>query len=304
MTHILCAGIAVLDEVFRVREFPLPDTKAEASEFITVGGGCAANAAVAIARLGGKVTFAAPLGGPAGEDAIGDRLVHGLAEEGVDCSGCVRVAGARTPVSAIFLDARGDRTIATYRDQRLNAMVPGDPDGLVADVDAVLVDNRFPGFVTPICRAARQRGRLVVIDADKPTVETDPLFAMGTHVVFSGECLRRTAGIEDLAAGLAHMAQFTDAFLAVSNGPLPVLWREDQATRKMAVFKVTAVDTLGAGDVFHGAFTLALTEGCGIAEAMRFAAAAAGLKCTRFGGSTGAPRRGEVEALLAQAQDG
>ena len=56
MPHILCAGIAVLDEVFRVREFPLPDTKVEASEFITVGGGCAANAAVAIARLGGKVT--------------------------------------------------------------------------------------------------------------------------------------------------------------------------------------------------------------------------------------------------------
>jgi sulfofructose kinase len=60
MPHILCAGIAVLDEVFRVREFPLPDNKVEASDFITVGGGCAANAAVAIARLGGKVTFAAP----------------------------------------------------------------------------------------------------------------------------------------------------------------------------------------------------------------------------------------------------
>jgi sugar/nucleoside kinase (ribokinase family) len=210
MPHILCAGIAVLDEVFRVREFPLPDTKVEASEFITVGGGCAANAAVAIARLGGKVTFAAPLGGPPGQDAIGDRLVQGLAEEGVDCSGCVRVGGARTPVSAIFLNARGDRTIATYRDQRLNAVVPGDPDCLVAAVDAVLVDNRFPGFVTPICRAARRRGLPVVIDADKPTVETDPLFAMGTHVVFSGECLRRTAGTEDLAAGLARIAQITD----------------------------------------------------------------------------------------------
>jgi sulfofructose kinase len=299
MPHILCAGIAVLDEVFRVREFPLPDTKVEASEFITVGGGCAANAAVVITRLGGKVTFAAPLGGPAGHDAIGDRLVHGLAEEGVDCTGCVRVAGARTPVSAIFLNARGDRTIATYRDQRLNAVVPGDPDSLVAAVDAVLVDNRFPGFVTPICRAARSRGLPVVLDADKPTVETDPLLAMGTHVVFSGECLRRTAGTDDLAAGLARMAQFTDAFLAVSNGPLPVLWREDGTIREMAVFSVTAVDTLGAGDVFHGAFTLALTEGCSIADAMRFAAAAAGLKCTRFGGSTGAPPRPEVEALLS-----
>jgi sugar/nucleoside kinase (ribokinase family) len=98
------------------------------------------------------------------------------------------------------------------------------------------------------------------------------------------------------------MAQFTDAFIAVSNGPLPVLWREDRAIREMAVFPITAVDTLGAGDVFHGAFALALAEGRGIAGAMRFAAASAGLKCTRFGGSTVAPRRPEVEALLAQTE--
>jgi len=306
MPHILCAGIAVLDEVFRVGEFPLPDNKVEASDFITIGGGCAANAAVAIVRLGGKVTFAAPLGGPAGQnavgDAIGDRLVRGLTEEGVDCGGCVRVPGARTPVSAIFINARGDRTIATYRDHRLNAAVPKDPDSLVAGVDAVLVDNRFAGFVTPICRAARRAGLPVVIDADRPTVETEALFAIGTHVIFSGECLRLTTGTDDLAAGLARMAQFTDAFIAVSNGPLPVLWREDRAIREMAVFPITAVDTLGAGDVFHGAFALALAEGCEIAAAMRFAAASAGLKCTRFGGSTGAPRRPEVEALLAQSE--
>src|SRR5205823_9079411 len=57
----------------------------------------------------------------------------------------------------------------------------------------------------------------------------------------------------------------------------------------------------GAGDVFHGAFTLALAQGHTLAAAIRFAAAAAGLKCTRLGGSRGAPRRGEVEALLARA---
>jgi len=108
MANILCAGIAVLDEVFRVRAFPVPDTKVEASEFITIGGGNAANAAVAIARLGGKAYFAAPLG----VDAVGDRLIESLQREGVECVGCVRVPGARTPVSAIFVDASGDRTIA------------------------------------------------------------------------------------------------------------------------------------------------------------------------------------------------
>jgi sulfofructose kinase len=300
MAHILCAGIAVLDEVFRVREFPIPDAKVEASEFITIGGGCAANAAVAIARLGGKVRFAAPLGGPAGGDAIGDRLVQGLQNEGIDCVGCVRVAGARTSVSAIFIDARGDRTIATYRDHRLDAVMPDDAERLVAGMDAVLVDNRFADFVAPICRAGLARHIPVVVDADKPTDDRHPLFGAATHVIFSGECLRATARTDDLAAGLAHMAQFTDAFLAVTNGPNAVLWRDGGTTRATPVFAIDVVDTLGAGDVFHGAFALALVEGQAIEGALRFAAAAAGLKCARFGGSTAAPPRADVEALLAK----
>jgi sulfofructose kinase len=298
MARILCAGIAVLDEVFRVREFPVPDTKVEASEFVTIGGGCAANAAVAIARLGGEVRFAAPLGGPAGDDAIGDRLVADLEREGIDCVGCMRVPGARTSVSAIFVDTKGDRTIATYRDHRLNAVEPDHPDSLVAGMDAVLVDNRFDTFVPSICRAGLARGIPVVIDADKPTVDHHPLFALATHVIFSGECLRLTAKTDDLAAGLAHMAQFTSAFLAVTNGPKAVVWRDGSTTRETPVFAIKTVDTLGAGDIFHGAFTLALVEGRAIEGALRFAAAAAGLKCSRFGGSTAAPWRAEVDALL------
>jgi len=301
MPEILCAGIAVVDEVFRVKEFPIADSKVESSEFITIGGGCAANAAVAIARLGGAVSLAAPLGGPAGEDAIGDRVIEGLRRESVDCGGCVRVPGARTPVSAIFLNARGERTIATYRDARLDGAGPADPEKLVAGADAVLFDNRFPDFVAPICQAARRRGIPVVMDADKATTDSHPLFLAATHVIFSGECLRATARTDDLAAGLLHMARFTDAFLAVTNGPNPVLWRDAKTIREIPVFVIDAVDTLGAGDVFHGAFALALVELQESQGAMRFAAAAAGLKCSRFGGSTAAPWRAEVEALLARS---
>jgi sulfofructose kinase len=297
MANILCAGIAVLDEVFRVGAFPLPDTKVQASEFITIGGGNAANAAVAIARLGGKAYFAAPLG----VDEIGDRLIESLRREGVECVGCVRVPEARTPVSGIFVDARGERTIANYRDHRLNDARVGDPERLVAAVDAVLVDNRFPDFVAPICRAAMARRIPVVIDADKEADDLEPLFT-ATHVIFSAQCLRATARADDLASGLAHMGKLTDAFLAVTDGPRPVLWydRDGAMIREMPVFAIKAVDTLGAGDVFHGAFVLAWVEGRGVEDALRFAAAAAGLKCSRFGGSAAAPQRAEVEALLAQ----
>jgi sulfofructose kinase len=299
--RILCAGIAVLDEIFRVDEFPPADGKAQASEFVAVGGGCAANAAVAIARLGGRASFAGPLGGPAGHEPISDRILAGLAGEGVDCAGCVRLDGVTSALSAIFVNARGERTIATYRDHRLDAVTPRDAEALAAGTDAVLADNRFATFALPICRAALRRGVPVVLDADKPAVPGDPLFSTCSHIVFSAEGLRATMGIDDLAAALRAFGHATNAFLAVTNGSDPVLWRDHaDAIRELPVFRVAAVDTLAAGDVFHGGFALALIEGREVADAMRFAAAAAGLKCTRFGGSAAAPLRNEVDALLAR----
>jgi sugar/nucleoside kinase (ribokinase family) len=297
---ILCAGIIVLDEVFQVERFPQRDEKTPAHDFFVVSGGCAANAAVAVARLGGRAMLAGPLGGPAGEDAGGDRVLALLAGEKIDCSGCQRVDGIATPLSAIFVDARGDRMIVTRRDYRLDAARPMDPAGLVASADAVLADNRFPEFVRPICAAARLRGLPVVLDVDGPTPIDDELFRIATHVVFSSDGLRATTGLEDLAAALARIANVTQSFLAVTRGPLDVLWWDGCALRNSEVFAVNAVDTLAAGDIFHGAFALALTEGENEITAMRVAAAAAGLKCARIGGSAAAPRRPEVDALLAK----
>ena len=155
--RILCTGIIVLDEVFRVEEFPQPDGKVQATDFFIVNGGCAANAAVAIARLGGRVSLAGPMGGPAGKDPNGDRVLAALARENIDYAFCPRIPGLSTALSAIFMNARGDRTIVTYRDERIATAVPADPDAAVAYADAVLADNRYPDFVRPICEAARKR---------------------------------------------------------------------------------------------------------------------------------------------------
>jgi sulfofructose kinase len=298
--RILCTGIAALDEVFRIGEFPDADTKTMATEFVSVGGGCAANAAVTIARLGGRASFAGPLGGPAGKEAIGDRLLAGLAREKVDCSGCVRVTGVSSSISAIFVNACGERTIVNHCNDRLGAALPTNVDRLVGSADAVLADNRFPEFVWSICKAARQREIPVVLDADKPTRRSDRLFRLASHVIFSSEGLRATVGADDLAAALAVIGQHTRSFLAVTDGPNDVIWRDGKALRRMSVFKIKSVDTLAAGDVFHGGFALALAEGQGVLEAMRFAAAAAAVKCTRFGGSAVAPSRAEVDAFLRQ----
>jgi sulfofructose kinase len=297
----VCAGMAVLDEVFRVQRFPAANTKARASAFVSVVGGCAANAAIAIARLGGTVELAAALGDPL-RDEIGDRILAGLARDRVICSGVMRVAGASSTISSILLDHSGDRVIVTHCDERLFTAALDDPHGLVAQADAVLADNWLPDLVVPICAAARERGLPVIVDADRPMSARCELARLASHIVFSAQALRGTAGDDDLGAALARLGAHAQGFIAVTDGADDILWWGEGAVQRMPVFAVDAVDTLAAGDVFHGAFALALAEGRGEIEALRFAAAAAAIKCTRFGGGAAAPSRAEVEALLTAAR--
>ena len=296
---VLCVGIAVQDILFKVDAFPPPGGKVMTHDFMVVSGGCAVNAAIAVARLGGRAKYSGPLGDA--NDNASNQLIAALHQEDIDTSSIVRVAGAGIPVSGITIDATGERMIVTYRDRRIEAAQPPDLDALLSGVTLLLADNRFPNFVRPICEAARRRGIRVVLDADRPTVQDDPLFGIPTHVVFSSECLRQTTGETDLGLALQRMAPRTKAFLAVSDGPHPVRYIAGGSLRSLPVFRVDAIDTLAAGDVFHAGFALALAEGCDEIDALRFGAAAAGLKCTRFGGSMGAPMRSEVEELLQTA---
>lgn len=293
---IYCAGIAVLDEVFRVRSVPERDNKTDASEYIVTGGGCAPNAAVAIARLGGEAGFAGPLGG----DDTAERVLAHLKRDGIDTSGCIKFPGCRTSVSAILIDDSGARTIATYTDQRLLQVSSRDADRLVADADGVLLDNRRPKFVQPISEAAVKRKLPVVLDVDKATDLDDPLLHSATHAIFSGESLRGSTKCEGLVQGFDRVREKLKNFVAVTDGHNGGLWCDGGEVHAYPAFKVNVVDTLGAGDTFHGAFALALIEGKSIPDTLRFASAAAALKCMRFGGITSAPTRQAVEEFLNQ----
>ena len=171
---------------------------------------------------------------------------------------------------------------------------------LVETADAVLIDNRFPEFVMAVSRAAARRRIPVVIDLDQPTKVKDPLLALGSHVIASAEALRGTTGLEDHAAALQKLGKNLPGFVAVTDGPHGVFWLEGGVMQHMPAFNVKAIDTLGAGDAFHGAFTVALAENRTLPEALRFASATAAIKCTRFGGASGTPKRAEVEDFLRQ----
>lgn len=298
--HVLCTGIAVLDLVFRVPHFPRPDVKTQATAFDTINGGNAANAAVAIAHLGARASFAGPLGGPPGVDTVGDTFLGLAAKENIDCSACPRIAGVPTSISAITIDNHGERAIANFRDERLSQLRPDNPAALVATADAVSADNRFPAYVRDVCLAGRARGIPVVLDADEPRHDSHVLLSAASHIIFSAEGLRATAGMDSLGRALIEVSKQTDSFLAVTDGANDVIWLDRGELRQVPAYAVKVVDTLGAGDTFHGAFTLMLAEGMSERPAMRFAAATAALKCTKHGGILAAPSRAEVEAFLAK----
>ena len=280
----------------RVDAFPAPGAKVQASEFLITSGGQAGNAAVAVARLGAICSYIGALGDE--NDQVANTIARTFAREGIDVSRALRVPGARSSVSTILIDRTGEKMIATRRDTGLSSATLDDPAAAVAAIDAVLLDNRYATLTLPICKAAQARGIPRVVDLDKPSPAGDPLVMGSTHVISSAEAMRDSTGLKDYGAALRKFGEVYKGFLAVTNGPEGVYWLDKGEVRHMDAFKVEAVDTLGAGDTFHGAFTVRLVETNDPVESMRFAAAAAALKCLRFGGLTGAPTRTEVDDFL------
>ena len=295
--RILCIGIPVRDLTFRVEAVPERGSKANASHLAEICGGNALNAAIAIARLGGRAAFAGPMG-DALETSSGF-ILERLAQDRIETTHIVRMPGLMTPVSAIMIEPSGERTLTIYRDPGLWSVKLPDADKLLADCQTVLVESRCAAFCTDLCTEARRRGIAVIVGVDRAMALTDGLLTAASHLLFASEQVQQTAGVADDGEALKRLSGLTPAFLAATRGPRGTIWLNKLGElEETAAFPVEAVDTLGAGDVFHGAFTLRLTEGGDVREALRFAAAAAALKCTRHGGGPAAPQRIEVEELL------
>jgi sulfofructose kinase len=295
MANVLCIGIAVLDFVFAVDTMPARAEKYRAKDLAVVGGGIAANAAVTIARLGGRAALATRLG----RDATGDAIVAELEGEGVDCTLSRRFAGLRSPTSAIFVDARGERLLMSYADPSLPTDPSWLPPRLPGNVDAVLGDTRWPEGAAYLFRLAREAGVPAVLDGDRrPTLRE--AMDLATHVAFSEQGLAEMTGIDDPVSGLRALAENASNWLAVTVGERGVYFLENGAVVHEPAFGIEAVDTLAAGDVWHGAFALGLAERMAEREAVRFASAASALKCTRFGGRSGIPSRAEADAFLKE----
>jgi sugar/nucleoside kinase (ribokinase family) len=299
--QILCIGMPVRDLTFRVDGLPARGSKENASHFDEICGGNALNGAIGIARLGGRASICGPMGDA--RETTSRYIFEKMAEEGIETKHIVHMPGLVTPISNIMIDPSGERTIVTFRDPELWKVHLPDADTLLDDCDAILTESRCAAFCTDLCAEARRRGIPVIVDVDRAMSLREGLLTASSHLVFSSEPLQETAGVADDGEALKKIARLTQSFLAGTRGAQGTIWLDEHQTlQQTPAFPVHTVDTLGAGDVFHGAFALAITEKQVLRAALRFASAAAALKCTRFGGAFAAPQRAEVEALLSQGQ--
>ncbi|ESY96624.1 sugar kinase [Mesorhizobium sp. LNHC229A00] len=298
---LLSVGALTLDTILRVESLPTHQGKFIASDGVQIASGMATSAACAAHRLGAEVSLWAS----AGDDPVGDLLIAGIEAEGVDCSHVRRVSGARSALASILVDAQGERIIVPFYDARAQA----DPEVLpftdITAFDTVLADVRWPGAAALALKAARAAGRPAILDADTaPLAVLERLLPLASHIVASEPAVRIICGHAlDLETACIDLASRTDAFVAVTGGAAGTWWfeRSTGSSRHVEAPRIKAVDTLAAGDVFHGAFAVGLAEAMAVEHALRFASAAAALKCLRFGGRLGAPDRAETLAMMATA---
>jgi sulfofructose kinase len=301
MPRILSVGALTLDTIFQLEHLPTGPGKFIPTGAVEVAAGMASSAAASIARLGGDVTLWAS----AGQDAVGDRIIADLTGEGVDCSYIRRIEGARSAFSSIFVDQTGERVIVPFYDPALLTAPDIVPPINQNAFDVVMADVRWPLGAALALKAAQSAGVHTVLDADTAPLETlEMLLPLANHIVASEPAAEKVTGESDLErAVIALAARYgrNGAFVAVTGGDKGSFWY-DNATGtvlNMPAYKVPVVDTLAAGDVFHGAFAWGLAQGWAIETIMQFANAAAAIKCTRFGGRQGAPAFDEVQLFLS-----
>jgi sulfofructose kinase len=300
-TRIACVGHAALDHVFEVDAFPSRPTKTPARSYRPGTGGMAFNAAIAAARLGAAVRMIGRVGAEPAVQVLRERL----RAEGIEDRSLEGVAGATTSVSAIVVDARGERQIFNHRGDAIARAHPLDLR-LLEGADVVLADPRWVAGAAEALRWARSRGVIAMLDGDvAPAADLQRLVPLAQWAVFS------EPGLAAYAPGLSASAALQRALAAgcevamVTRGAQPVWWlRRGGALQRMAVQRVRTVDTTAAGDVFHAALAVATAEGCSDRDAVAFAVTAASLKCLAGPGVLGAPRRAAVSQALQSRRAG
>jgi sulfofructose kinase len=294
---VIVVGHTALDRVYRIDTFPGKPTKVRALDHREEGGGSAANAAAAIAVLGGRVR----LWSRVGDDDAGIKARRALARCGVDVEGVLVCEGVKTPTAAVIVDSKGERLVISEDDHVLPMDATWLPLSQVAEAGAVLSDLSWLEGTRAAFAAARACGVPTIVDVDLGGgILLERVLDLTDCAIFSGPALETFVSGNDDRARFAALHTLGVRHAGVTRGGSGYAWMAEKDQGTQDAFKVPVVDTTGAGDAFHGVFVLALASGLKDADCARMAAAVAALKCRRLGARAGLPTAMELDAFLLE----
>jgi sugar/nucleoside kinase (ribokinase family) len=262
-------------------------------------GGQMATAISTCASLGLRSKYV----GVSGTDENGRRIRAELTKRGIDITDLI-IRDAENQFAVILVDeTTGERIVLWDRDDRLRLRERELPTEALSAARVVHVDDVDEDAAIRAAKIARQAGAMVTSDLDRLTPRTEELVASVTHAIFAQHVPTHLTGINDMERALRKLRQSHTHTMCVTMGEHGAMALEGDRFVHEPAFRVHAVDTTGAGDVFRGGFIYALLHSQPIEEALRTANAAAAVSCTRLGALNGVPTIEEVRALMtANAQ--
>ena len=285
----LFVGLATLDVIHHVDSPPGPNEKVTALATYLAAGGPAANAAVTFAALGGRAILLTALGQHPSAGLIrADLQAHGV--EVIDASPDLAQA---PPVSAIAVTrATGERSVIGADAIASPAQPPPNLTELISQASVVLIDGHHPDLARSAARLANAQGIAVVLDLGRWKPVMADLVPLATDVVCSADA--RAPGTTTAQESAQELLKGGVPRLVVTQGAGPVLWwTADPAAADPAANEpsngavpppeITAVDTLGAGDAFHGAYAFAVATGDSLVRAIELGSAVASLRVQHEG---------------------
>lgn len=291
---VLGIGQSTVDHLCVVDPFPQADTKQRLADYAVQPGGQVATALAALGRWGVRTAYAGAFGG----DEAGRVARASLVAHGVDVTAAVVRAALPTQLSVILVErASGERTVLWHRAQGLALAAHEVPLDGVAAARVLFVDGADGGAARLAATTARAAGVPVVADLDVSCVDAAALVPLVDVLIVSQEFARRHTGAVTTADAVAALAGAGPALVAVTLGRDGVVARAGGRDFRHAAYPVSAVDTTGAGDVFHAGFLWGMLAALALEDALSLANAAAALQCTRLGGRAAIPALADARAL-------
>ena len=297
---VLSIGNLNLDIYMKIGNLPGIDEAVDAFEAYVGGGGSAANFSVQIAKLGLGSRFM----GSVGSDTVGGILVDELKTFGVDARFVKRIGYEKTGTVAVLVGLDGSKRMIAYRGANMG-LIPSDIDGAALDgVSHVHMATGRTEIIEAGLRRSRSIGATASIDGGtslaRKGIDVVASLLKGIDVMFMNSVeASLLSGVEDpIKAGFTIYSKVEPRELVITLGPKGALCISGDESRVVEAFRVTPVDTTGAGDVFAASYVSARLMGLGIVERLIFANASASISVTRRGARSG-PKLDEVLEFLS-----